>query len=310
MLLLAGMMLVVALFHPRIVLPRGVFDYLVVVDITQSMNTKDYRDANQPVSRLSMAKRALHQALLQLPCGSKLGLGIFTEYRSYLLFEPVEVCANYSELSTTLAHIDGRMAWAGGSEIAKGLYTGLRTARSLPDVPALIFITDGQEAPPVNPHHRPAFDGKPGEVKGIIIGAGGFVPMPIPKFDPDGRPLGYWRADEVLQTDTYSLGRGTSVKGEKMVETEKAPLVNIGATPGREHLSALREPYLRLLAEETGLSYRRLVNVEDLSTALREPTLARKKKTPTDVGALFALFALTCLIGVHATGFIGRTRGT
>ena len=299
LLLLACAMLVLALLHPYVRLQHDAFDYLVVVDITQSMNTLDYRQRSKPVSRLVFVKQALEQALPRLPCGSKIGLGIFTEYRSFVLFEPVEVCANYREISTTLANIDGRMAWVGSSEIAKGLYSGLRTARSLPDLPALVFITDGQEAPPVNPHHRPVLDGKPGEAKGVIIGAGSFVPMPIPKFDPDGRPLGYWRADEVLQTDTYSLGRGASVEGEKMVETDEAPVVSLGATPGSEHLSSLRESYLKLLAKETGLSYRRLGSPADLIAALKDHALAQQQTMSADLAWIPTLLALLCFVGVY-----------
>lgn len=296
---LACVMLVLALLHPHARLEQDAFDFLVVVDITQSMNTLDYRQKSKPVSRLAFVKQALEQMLLRLPCGSKIGLGIFTEYRSFVLFEPVEICANYREISTTLAAIDERMAWVGSSEIAKGLYSALRTVSSLPGRPALVFITDGQEAPPVNPHHRPMFDGKPGEAKGVIIGAGGLVPMPIPKFDPDGRPLGYWRADEVLQTDPYNLGRSASVKGEKMVETEEAPIVRLGATPGSEQLSSLREPYLKLLAKETGLDYSRLGSPADLIAALKDHALAQQQTMSADLAWIPALFALLCLVGVY-----------
>ena len=300
LLLIACAMLMLALVNPNVRLRHDNFDYLVVVDITQSMNTLDYHQGNKPVSRLAFVKLALQRALLRLPCGSKIGLGIFTEYRSFVLVQPVEICANYRELSTTLADIDQRMAWVGSSEIAKGLYSGLRTATSLPGRPALVFITDGQEAPPVSPHHRPSFEGKPGEGKGLIIGAGGLVPMPIPKFDPEGRPLGYWRADEVLQTDPYSLGRGGSVEGEKMAETDEGTVVNLGATPGTEQLSSLREPYLQLLARETGLGYRRLASSSNLTTAFEDRDLARQQDARVGIAWIPALLALICLLGIYA----------
>ena len=63
-----------------------------------------------------------------------------------------------------------------------------------------VFVTDGHEAPPLDPRHRPAFDDKPGDVAGLLVGVGGLLPVPIPKSDPMGRPLGFWRADEVMQT--------------------------------------------------------------------------------------------------------------
>lgn len=96
----------------------------------------------------------------------------FTEYRSYLLVAPVEVCAQLGELRATLAEIDGRTAWAGDSEVAKPAQRCLAIARQLPGVPALVFVTDGHEAPPLNPQPRPAFDPTPGEVCGLLVGVG------------------------------------------------------------------------------------------------------------------------------------------
>ena len=111
------------------------------------------------MSRLDAAKGALRQAVEALPCGSKVGWAIFTEYRSYLLFTPVEVCANRADLRSTLAAIDGRMAWSGNSEIAKGVHSGITISKALPGTPSLVFITDGQEAPPLE-DRRPLLGGE------------------------------------------------------------------------------------------------------------------------------------------------------
>ena len=75
-----------------------------------------------------------------------------------MLLAPVEVCDNRPELLATLAQIDGRMAWTGNSEVAKGLNSSLRASRELPGAPSLVFMSDGHEAPPVNPRYRPKFD--------------------------------------------------------------------------------------------------------------------------------------------------------
>ncbi|SFL96249.1 vWA domain-containing protein [Variovorax sp. OV329] len=292
LLALAALLLVVALVDPGVSLDRGRFDHVVVLDVTQSMNVTDELIAGQPASRLDFAKQALRGALLKLPCGSKVGWAIFTEYRALLLFAPIEVCANLDELRSTLARIDSRMAWSGNSEIAKGLHSAIVIARELPEKPSLVFVTDGQEAPPINPRYRPAFDDKPGEVPGLIVGVGDMLPSPIPKRDPQGRPLGFWRADEVMQTDPRSQGRATSVPGEKMVDGPAdgvaAPM--LGATPGREHLSALREGYLQMLAQEQGLSFLRLQTPQGLEAALMAPALA--KPLPVRTGGRTALAAV------------------
>ena len=153
-------------------LERPLFDHVIVLDVTQSMGVTDMRLDGKQVSRLAYAKYALRQSLLRLPCGSKVGWAIFTEYRSLLLLAPIDVCANLSELRSTLDGIDSRMAWSGNSEVAKGLHSAIGIARQLPDKPSLVFVTDGQEAPPIDSRHRRSFDDKPGEVAGLVVGVG------------------------------------------------------------------------------------------------------------------------------------------
>jgi mxaL protein len=304
---LAGAALVLAacFLQPSLPMQRALFDHLVVLDVTQSMNVTDHHLDGKPVTRLAYAKHALREALLHLPCGSKIGLGLFTEYRSYLLIAPVEVCANLQELRSTLARIDGRMAWTGNSEIAKGLYSGLSIAGQLPDTPALVFVTDGHEAPPVNPQHRPPFNGKAGEVPGLIVGVGGLAPMPIPKTDPQGRPLGYWSADEVMQTDPYSHGRGGSLSGEAMVDDQPATALP-NEMAGSEHLSGLREGYLRLLAGETGLHFLRLHDPQALAKALTDTSMARPVAARLDLRPGLACVALLLLLLRHLPAYWPR----
>ena len=274
----AALALAGSFMNPGVTSQRARFEHMVVIDVTQSMNVTDVRLDGKPVSRL----------------GSKLGWAIFTEYRSYLLLAPVEVCANLSELRATLAQIDGRMAWSGNSEIAKGVHSGIGIAKVLPGTPSLVFITDGQEAPPLNPRYRPAFDDKPGEVAGLLVGVGDPVPSPIPKTDPEGRPIGFWRADDVAQTDPRSQGRGGSVGNESLVDDRAGDVAPVlGATPGAEHLSSLREGYLRLLAGEQGFAFHRLESTKGLAAALAAAPLARgagrrvgrRAPGPADAGA-------------------------
>jgi mxaL protein len=89
---------------------------------------------------------------------------VFSEYRTLVLLTPVEVCANFDDLAAVLERIDGTMAWAGASEVAKGLHSGIRAARELGADTRLVFVSDGHEAPPLHPRYLPRFDGRPGEV--------------------------------------------------------------------------------------------------------------------------------------------------
>lgn len=293
---LAMLLLAAALFEPRWNTTRPAVDDVVALDITQSMNVLDYEIAGRPVSRLAFAKHVLRQTLAELPCGSRIGWAVFTEYRVLLLVAPVEVCDNYHELIATLDRIDARMSWAGASEVAKGLYWGLRTLKELGGNHGLVFITDGHEAPPLSPLHKPVYDGKPGEVRGMIVGVGADALMPIPKNDPEGRAMGFWGADEVMQTDGYSAGRGGS--GESMVDETGKAEQRMKPTM-TEHLSSLKSAYLQGLARDTALSYHRLSDSPSLLRALMSPELARPAPYRADVRLLLAGLALILLVAAH-----------
>jgi mxaL protein len=296
----AALLLVLALIDVKVPLTRPHFEAVVVLDVTQSMDVADVKLAGRSVSRLALAKAALHEALGRMPCGSRMGLGLFTEHRSVLLLTPLEVCEHLQELRGTLARMDGRMAWSGNSEVAKGFNNALRLVRALPQRPALVFVTDGHEAPPLNPRYRPPMDAEHGKDAGWLVGVGGEALSPIPRSDPEGRPLGLWGAGEVAQLDPYSRGRGGSVEGEQMVEdATAAALPDLGATPGREHLSSLREPYLRRLAQETGLRYARLQSGAQLLALLRDPALAQPQRRPEPLRPVLVLAALALLAWRH-----------
>ena len=311
----AALLLAAGGLMPVLSWQRARVNQVVVIDITQSMSVLDQSiDAppNGPTeataaaglqSRLAGAKQALRHALDTLPCGSKLGWAVFTEHRSYLLLMPLEVCEHRAELRDTLAGISGAMAWSGDSEIAKGLHSALDIAHKVPGGASLVFVTDGHESPPINARHRPRFDDKPGDVAGLIVGVGGPTPQAIPKTDLSGRSMGFWQAAEVLQTDPRSQGRGASVSGEKMVDDEAAGTggsgaagIGLGATPGAEHLSSLREPYLQLLASENGLGYHRLRRRDDLALAMRAPAMTQPVKVPVQGRHLLGLLALGLLL--------------
>src|SRR5690349_8865046 len=88
-LLAAGLLLLVALVLPPFKVPRSTYTYVVFFDITQSMNVMDYEIDGAPVSRLVFARQALKRALRELPCGSRIGLGAFAEYRTLMLIAPI-----------------------------------------------------------------------------------------------------------------------------------------------------------------------------------------------------------------------------
>lgn len=290
--LIPALLLVAAAIDPRLPVDGPTWNYMVVIDITQSMNTRDVQVDGQPIARLAAAKEVMRRLLSRMPCGSKIGWGVFTEYRVLALTAPAEVCDNYHDLRGVLSNIDGRMSWAGASEVSKGLFSAIRSAEAIEDQPALLFLTDGHEAPPLHPDHLPKFDGAAGRVAGYLVGLGGDGLSPIPKNDLAGKPLGVWRADEVMQNDTFSQGRGTN---DALVDENGRPMpVRPGS--GVEHLSSLKEDNLRRLSELTGLHYVRLHDTESLARAVLSGETAMVRRTTRAVGWMIGAGALVILL--------------
>lgn len=283
--LVAVLLLGVAAADPVVTLRRPVYDVVVVLDITQSMNVTDYRLDGQAVSRLDYAKAGLRHALLALPCGSRVGWGVFSAYRVLLLTGQAEVCANYDDLTAVLARIDNRMAWTNASEVGKGLANALQAARALPDTPAVVFITDGNEAPPAAAAHPLDFALESQQVAGVLVGAGGDVPHPIPMSDPDGRPLGFWSQREGGQPVAPGADEGVA-------------------------RSRLQEAHLIALAGAAGLSYQRLEAPGDLARILARPALARAQPTRVALAPWLAGLALAALLGVFLLPWLRRSVAT
>jgi len=113
---------------------------------------------------------------------------VFSRKAPFLLFEPIETCANYAPLEGAIHALDWRMAWKATAVSGRPLPRGRDGADLKTD---LIFLTDGQEAPPLPPSGPPPFEGRPGEVRGLIVGVGGRQLSPIPKYDDNGREIGF-----------------------------------------------------------------------------------------------------------------------
>lgn len=271
-------LLVLALAMPRWNLPQDRWDTVVVFDITQSMNVEDYELDGAPVSRLDFARAAARQALRRLPCGSRVGWGAFAEYRTLLLLAPVEVCEHYGDLIAALDNVDGRMRWGNASEIAKGVFWAVRTARAEATHPDVVFLSDGHEAPPLKDAGPAVFDdARAGTVHGWILGVGGDAPRPIPRTDDEGQHVGFWRAQDVIQIDSDTPGAA-------------------GSSSSAEHLSSLHEPHLRAVARQVGFDYARLDGPAALLQAISDPRLARRVAVPTDLSWLPAGLALAILL--------------
>ena len=297
---------------PRLPVTGRRVEAVVVVDITGSMNTRDETLGGRPASRLDKAKASLRALAADLPCGSRLGLGLFAERRTFLLFEPIDTCADFAALDGAIAGLDWRMGWEGDSRIAAGLFRAVALAGELGS--DLVFVTDGHEAPPLPARGGPAFEGKPGAVRGLIVGAGGHVPSPIPRYDDRGREIGFYGPEDVPHENRF----GPPPPGAETREgynPRNAPFGGV-ATPGTEHLSTVRETYLRGLAAETGLAYAPLDEPAGLAAALTAAATPRPRPVlldPRPVLGAGALALLSVLFGflpwrARLAGAVSRLR--
>jgi mxaL protein len=295
LLLAALLFFVAALIVPPAREQANAVDVLFAVDITGSMNTRDYSENGHPVSRLDHIKAVLGQTLADMPCQSRVAVALFAERRIFLLFNPIEVCSNFSPIMGAISALDWREGWEGDSHIAEGLYKAIAVADDLHS--DLVFMTDGQEAPPLPWSGGPTFDGKPGAVKGLVTGVGGYALSPIPKYDNNGNEVGFYGEDDVLQESRFGIPPPDAVN-RPGYNARNAPFGDVHVN-NNEHLSSVREPYLKGLAQRTGMTYAHLTDAADFIDALKAHARPHPVYVKVSRGPIMAGLGIACLAGVY-----------
>lgn len=262
LLITAAVILLPVFARPSISTTEPVRKYLFVVDITQSMNVRDYMLAGHPTDRLNFVKTALIRSVAGLPCGSSVGLGIFTAWQAAIFFDPVELCHHRREINEVIRNIDWRMAWAPQSNVARGVEDALRAARR--QRASLVFFTDGNEAPPQDIKSAVALRHAPRDKpRGVLMGVGDVRASAIPLFNQTGQMAGYFQ-------------RG-----------------------GQPYLSSLNQNYLRRLGGRVGLQYHRLRTSSRLLELLRSDRYAGARPARREIGWVFGAAALALLVLVY-----------
>lgn len=288
---------------PPIELQRATYTVMAFVDITGSMKVRDMGGKDAPVERIEAAKAALKRLVAELPCQSRLGLGIFTERRSFVLFDPIETCANFAPIEQSIDNIDWRMGWEGDSFVAKGVHHAIGEA--LPLDADILFLTDGQEAPPLPPEGGlPAFEGEAGKVKGAIVGVGGHEKVPIPMFNSEGNEIGSYREQDVVQ-ENRTGAPPPDAESRPGYHPKWAPF---GSDPptGDEHLSSVRTEHLKAVAAQTGLSYAGLLEQPDLVAVLADGARPQHAAVAVDIRPVAAALALLLLVGLYVVPVAAR----
>lgn len=282
----ALLLVMAALWLPPIKRDVKIMDALFVIDITDSMNVEDAPLGGETVTRLEWAKEFTRRAFLDMPCGAHAGLAIFSESRSLVLMNPVEVCASYHDLTQMLNEFDPHMAWARSSEISKAVYTAIRQAKDIDPQPTIVFITDGHEAPPLHESLFPKFDGKPGEVHGVMVGIGGEDLLPIPKTNEEGEIEGFWAVNDVMHQDVYASLQADTTQNVPQKRTE--------------HLSSQKKAHLQTLADRVGFAFLSSPSKPGkLVDAIRDVSETRPQTIDYDLYAWFSAIALALILLVY-----------
>ena len=242
LMLLVIMLIMSALWFPRTDRTIKVMDLLFVIDITQSMDVDDVEIDGEKATRLEWAKEYTKRTLQSLPCGSHVGLAAFSESRSLILINPVEICSSYNDLTQMLSKLDGSIAWALSSELSKAVFGAIDQAKLMEPIPDVVFLTDGHESPPLHATLFPKYKKKLDKVSGVFVGVGGDTLLPIPKHNFDGTADGFWKQNEVLHEDVYA-----SLRNESQEVRD--------AKPKNEHLSSQKKSHLEKLAGMLNFDY-------------------------------------------------------
>jgi mxaL protein len=300
-LITAAVFTLIAIALPPLPFPVKTYDYVFMLDITRSMNVQDYNDKDGgAISRLERSKQAMLAAARSLPCGSRVGLGVFTERSPAILYSPIDVCTDYPILQASIHELDWRMAWVADSNISQALYNTLELMQS--DVLSgnkLVFFTDGHEAPPVNPRYAPDYSyiemlqEKPEHwLSGLIVGVGQRTKSKIPKFDEDGVQIGFYTAEDVPHASRFGLPEDPNKIEGYIPRNGPWGTANI---VGTEHLSDVREDYLKTLGEKAKMGYHHLQEDAGLADALKHQGFAQRKVQATPLNVVFATIALLLL---------------
>ncbi|PCI60537.1 MAG: hypothetical protein COB34_02390 [Methylophilaceae bacterium] len=283
------LLLIIATMKPTITLQREITSHLIFIDVTQSMNVTDMSVNGHPVSRLEYTKHLLKKTIKQLPCHSRVGLAIFFKADVALLYTPVETCRNLSLLEDTIDHLEWRMASRGNSNIRLGLQS-IAVRLVTIDVPVnVVFITDGDEAAPLNAINKTNLSGWIGGSDWLLVGVGGEKPSPIPKLDANNKRVGIWSIYSIKIAPGIAVNDGPNSARDESYAT----------APYEYYLSRLDDRYMEELAADIKGNYLKASSPKALTHAMLNQKVSYKDQTEFNLSWLFALGALISIITLY-----------
>jgi len=227
--------LILGLINPKVNIERDIHNYIFVVDISQSMLTKDMSIDGQKVSRLDYSKKLLQGIMDQLPCKTNVSIGMFAGVSVAATYTPINICDNYSAINSTIQHLDWRSVWSGNSRIREGLSNLARLIRSFPQSARVVFLTDGEEAPRLHTFNTRDLSQFQGETDWLMVGIGSEEGSAIPKYDSENQLIGFW------SVDSFALQPGIAQISQSNIGARND---SIAFSESDRFISKLNEKYL------------------------------------------------------------------
>lgn len=290
LLLGAFVLLVFALFRPSVPVKHNIYSYLLVVDISQSMNTIDMVIDGKPVSRIAHTQKMMHEIISSLPCSTKVSIGLFAGVSVAALYTPIEVCDNFAAIQDTIDHLDWRTGWSGNSRIRESMYNMARTLRSFPEPAQVVYFSDGEEAPKLHAFNTRNLDNFQGGDGWLLVGIGSDKGTAIPKLDEKNQLIGYWSAE------SFAMQPGIAQISEANQGVRND---NVAGGENDRFLSKLQEDYLKSIAKAVGGNYVRGDNLQSILEAMKAQKPARRDVAPFGLHWLLASLASLLLIAAY-----------
>ena len=265
----ALLLLIVALFKPTVPIKRDIYSYLLVADISQSMNVMDESINGKPVTRMQYQQYLMHRIIGEMPCGTQVGVGLFAGVSVAALYTSIEVCENFAAIEDTIDHLDWRTAWSGNSRVRTSMKSLAKLIRSFPEVAQVVYLTDGEETPALHAFNTDDLTGFQGSKDWLFVGIGSEKGTAIPKLDENNQVIGYW------SSESFAMQPGIAQISESNIGTRNDSVA--GGTSDR-FLSKLDEKYLQAMTKELNAQYVNGDSVQAVLSAMKKQPPARRDK--------------------------------
>lgn len=297
LLIVVFLLLLLAIYKPQIQLKQDVHNYLLVADVSQSMNAQDLKLDNKTVSRLDYTKHLMKRVVETSSCGTYISLGVFAAENVGLLLMPLEVCANYDVITDTIDHLEWRMAWRGNSRLS----FGIKSAESMFDylnIPAtMLFFTDGEEAPKVNAINKLDLSGVQIGKNLLFVGVGGSQPVAVPRYNSSNKLVGYWSSE----TKENSAG----AVGDTYSDTSKdEPDPIVAYAEFDRYLSQLDSEYLKQVSEEIKGGYIEGKGTQEFYSYIQSQKPSASFVTAYSLKWLYLTLAVLMILLIYAPNII------